>query len=89
MVIIMKDVIWQPKAMKQLKKLGDHAAQERILAATSGLAAFPDVAGVKALVNHDYGFRMRVGNYRVLFNVLEAVEVISIEEVKKRDENTY
>ncbi|HCU30259.1 MAG TPA: cytotoxic translational repressor of toxin-antitoxin stability system, partial [Sphaerochaeta sp.] len=31
----------------------------------------------------------RVGSYRVLFNILETVEIISIEEVRKRDERTY
>jgi hypothetical protein len=39
--------------------------------------------------NHAFGYRLRVGNYRVLFNVLETVEVVNIEEVKKRDERTY
>jgi mRNA-degrading endonuclease RelE of RelBE toxin-antitoxin system len=44
---------------------------------------------VIALTNHTHGHRLRVGNYRVLFNVLATVEVINIEEVKKRDERTY
>jgi len=47
------------------------------------------VTGVKALTNHAYGYRLRVGEYRVLFDVLGAIEVVSIEEVKKRDERTY
>ncbi len=29
------------------------------------------------------------GNYRVLFNVIDTIEVVSIEGVKKRHENTY
>jgi hypothetical protein len=45
----MNRVTWQPKALKQLKKLGDKAVQGRILAATATLSAFPDVANVKAL----------------------------------------
>lgn len=81
--------VWQPKAMKQLKKLGNKDAQTKILEATAGLVQFPNVPGVIALTNHVHGYRIRVGNYRVLFNVLEAIEVVSIEEVKKRDENTY
>ena len=85
----MKDVIWQPRAAKQLKKLGDRAAQTRILSATRKLSAFPGVANVKALTGHAYGYRLRVGDYRVLFNVFESIEVVSIEEVKKRDERTY
>ncbi len=85
----MKTVTWQPKARKQLKKLGDKAIQGCILTATATLAEFPDVKGIKALTNHQYGYRLRVGDYRVLFNALETIEVISIEEVKKHDERTY
>ena len=32
---------------------------------------------------------MRVGQYRILFNYEEIIKIISIEEVKKRDERTY
>ena len=57
--------------------------------AVSGLNDFPAVTNVKTLINHDYAYRLRVGDYRVFFNVRETVEIISIEEVKKRDERTY
>lgn len=85
----MMQVKWAPKAIKQLKKLGDKAAQTAILGATRTLAGFPDVTGIKALVNHRNGYRLRVGNYRVLFDVLADVQVVSIEQVRKRDERTY
>lgn len=85
----MKSVVWTPKATKQLKKLGDRSAQVAIFEAAGKLAAFPDVVGVKALKEHAHGYRLRVGQYRVLFDVLQTVAVVSIEEVKKRDERTY
>jgi mRNA-degrading endonuclease RelE of RelBE toxin-antitoxin system len=44
---------------------------------------------VKALTNHEYGFRLRVGNYRVFFDYDGAVRIVSIEEIRKRDERTY
>jgi mRNA-degrading endonuclease RelE of RelBE toxin-antitoxin system len=44
---------------------------------------------VKALTNHEYGYRLRVGNYRVFFDFDGAVRIVSIEEVRKRDERTY
>lgn len=72
-----------------MKKLGDKPLQAAVFAATAELAEFPAVKGVIALTNHAYGYRLRVGHYRVLFNVLVVVEVVSIEEVKKRDERTY
>ncbi len=83
------DVVWQPKAVKQLKKICDRAVQERILTATRGLSQFPSGTNVKRLADDKPTHRLRVGNWRGLFNVLEAVDIISIEEVKKRDENTY
>lgn len=49
----------------------------------------PDVNNVKALVNYSKGYRLRAGNYRVLFDWDGKIHVISIQEVKKRDERTY
>ncbi|GKT08905.1 type II toxin-antitoxin system RelE/ParE family toxin [Desulforhabdus sp. TSK] len=82
-------VIWQPKALKQLKKVCDRAIQERILTATRELSTFPACSNVKPLVNHDYGYRLRVGNWRILFNAFAEISIVSIEEVKKRNEHTY
>jgi len=36
----MRTVVWQPRAVKQLKKLGDRTVQVRILQATDSLAHF-------------------------------------------------
>ena len=44
---------------------------------------------VKALTNHEFGYRLRVGSYRVFFDHDGAVRIVTIEEVKKRDERTY
>ena len=82
-------VVWQPRALKQLKKIGDRTAQERILGATRELSSFPACANVKPLVNHEYGYRLRVGRWRILFHVFEEVSIVSIEEVKKRNDHTY
>ena len=83
------EIIWQPKAVKQIKKIGDRIVQERILSASRGLADYPACPNVKRLVNHEYTHRLRVGNWRILFNVFEEISIASIEEVKKRDESTY
>ncbi len=83
------EVIWTPKALKQLMKLKDRKMQQRIVLAARALVDFPEVSGVKALYNHRYDYRLRVGDYRILFNALPAAGLITIEEVKKRDERTY
>jgi mRNA-degrading endonuclease RelE of RelBE toxin-antitoxin system len=53
------------------------------------LSEMPDCINVKVLVNHDYQYRLRVGNFRVFFDFDGVVHIVSIEEVKKRDERTY
>jgi len=44
---------------------------------------------VKALTNHQFNYRLRVGNYRVFFDYADTIKIITIEEVEKRDERTY
>ena len=46
------DVIWQPRAFKQLKKIGERAIQGRILAASRGLSKFPACSNVKRLADN-------------------------------------
>lgn len=44
---------------------------------------------VQPLANYAAAYRLRVGNYRVLFEFDGTIKLILIEEVKKRDERTY
>ena len=60
-----------------------------IAASLTSLADWPKIEKVKKLVNHDYQYRLRVANYRIFFDVREEVKVVDVQEVKKRDENTY
>ena len=85
----MKRVFWAPKARRQLKKIKDQRAISAIVDTVGRLESFPNVDGVKALTNHRYTHRIRVGDYRVLFNAFAEVEVVSVKEVKKRNERTY
>ena len=80
------------KALKQAIKIPERE-RTRIFAGIRNLADSETWGDVQKLVNHEYGYRLRVGNYRVLFNATAdlTVEVndISIEEIKKRDDRTY
>lgn len=86
----MNDIFWHNRARKQIKLI-PAKAREAIHDRIDLLAGFPDVAGVdvKLLTGHQYGYRLRVGMYRVLFDYNNGIKVISIQEVKKRDERTY
>ena len=84
----MNAINWSRKAVKQLLRLHTQH-QVQIRDAVSGLKTMPQVSNIKALADHEYAYRMRVGNYRVLFDWDGAIKVVSIQEVKKRDERTY
>ncbi|QSB21769.1 type II toxin-antitoxin system RelE/ParE family toxin [Pseudomonas sp. 15A4] len=79
---------WTRKAVKQLLKL-QLRHQVQIRDAVSKLESMPDVTHVKSLAGHSCGYRLRVGDYRVLFDWDGGVKIVSVQEVKKRDERTY
>ena len=85
----MNRIDWTPKAAKQLRKLQKGVQVDIRDAVQDKLPRFPKCSGVKALVNHPHGYRLRVGNYRVLFNFEGSITLVRIEEVGKRDERTY
>ena len=80
---------WKNKALKQLTKIGDSVARKEIKNAVATLADLQNAKQVKKLTNHKYDYRLRVGRYRVFFDVAETVRIVHIEEVKKRDDRTY
>jgi len=82
-------IVWQPQALRQLSK---RQAGDNLLVRTAVQRELADLSAsrqVKALVGHEYGYRLRVGRWRVLFDFDGEVHIVSIEEVRKRDERTY
>ncbi len=85
----MNQIFWSPKA-RQLRKIpaADGATIRRAVSAE--LIDLAQARHVKALENHPHGYRLRVGKYRVLFDVIEdQPRIVRIEAVRKRDERTY
>lgn len=81
---------WKPKASKQLMKFDQPARVAIRDAVGKKLSVFPACSGVKTLIGHECGYRLRVGDYRVLFDFEDGMAcIVSIEEVRKRDEHTY
>lgn len=85
----MYNIRWQRKARKQVAKISHKNTRIDIEEAINTLSDLPTAKHVKALSNHQYGYRLRVGNYRVLFDADTEIRIIDIQEVKKRDDNTY
>ena len=72
------------KALKDLSKLDKKTAKE-ILNRIKLLENFPDCANTKKLKNFYPPFRLRVGNYRILFDI--EVEILTVYRVKHRKES--
>ncbi|WP_306548073.1 type II toxin-antitoxin system RelE/ParE family toxin [Desulfobulbus sp.] len=85
----MNIIQWTEKAFRQLRKIKDSQASRRIYQEAQELVHFPECRNVKRLTNHQYSYRLRVGDWRVFFEFDGGVKIISIEEVKKRNEHTY
>jgi mRNA-degrading endonuclease RelE of RelBE toxin-antitoxin system len=79
---------WTRKALKQLLTI-EKPDRKRIYDSVQTLEYWPNCQNIKALKNHKHPYRLRVGNYRVFFSIESSVEIIMIEEVKKRNERTY
>ncbi|HTH80127.1 MAG TPA: type II toxin-antitoxin system RelE/ParE family toxin [Ramlibacter sp.] len=85
----MNTIYWQPKALKQVRKLpkSDRLAISR--AVDDELMDLSNARNVKKLADHPYAYRLRVGNWRVFFEFDGAIRIVTVEEVRKRDEQTY
>ena len=71
-------------AIRDLKKI-DKSTKERIHSKIIKLQNFPDIPNLKKLTNFEPAYRLRVGNYRVLFDVFE--NQIEIGRVLHRKES--
>ena len=85
----MNTIAWQPKAIRQMRKLPQQANADIRAAVSAELVDLKRARNVTALVNHEFSHRLRVGSYRVFFDFDGAVHIVSIEEVRKRNERTY
>jgi mRNA interferase RelE/StbE len=65
------------RASKQLKKLSPEV-QERIQIKIDALALEPRPDGVKKLKGRENGYRIRVGDYRILYDVYDDVLLITV-----------
>ncbi|MDR0805965.1 MAG: type II toxin-antitoxin system RelE/ParE family toxin [Enterobacteriaceae bacterium] len=86
----MVEVKWKMKAYKQLLSI-DTRYQNAINEKINQLEAFPAVKlDIKKLKGRDNEYRLRVGNYRVIFEILDGEPVIcSINSVDRRTSTTY
>lgn len=74
---------WTNSAKKELKKL-DKNIINRLIDAVEELAKNPYPQGVKKLVNSKNNYRIRVGDYRIIYEIKSSVLIIYIIKVGNR-----
>lgn len=82
---------WSTKAARQLRKIADRTKRQRIFAETQQLAGWPNCPGdIKRLQGRN-DYRLRVGDYRVIFEIDQSGMpiILTITQVEKRNERTY
>ncbi|PRB66804.1 type II toxin-antitoxin system RelE/ParE family toxin [Arthrobacter sp. MYb213] len=72
-------------AAKELRKL-DPGIRRRVLSGIADLEGDPRPSGCKKLVGETNAWRVRIGDYRVLYEVLDAVLVVTVVRVAHRRE---
>ena len=81
-----------PEADRELGRLGERIQRrdfERLRAAISGLAHNPRPQGVRKLEGKQRAWRIRVGDYRVIYEIDDEQALVLILKVARRSEATY
>jgi mRNA interferase RelE/StbE len=74
---------WKKSTRKDLRKL-PAITGERIVQAVEGLAANPFPHGVEKLSGSQYAYRIRLGDYRIVYEVVMDLKLIEIQRVRHR-----
>ena len=76
---------WKTSAKKDLRKI-DKQKIPKILEAVANLALNPHPSNHKKIIGTEHNYRIRVGDYRVIYFLEDAKLVIEIVRVRHRKE---
>ena len=76
-------VEWKKSAIRELKRL-DRTIIPRIIEAVDHLSSEPLPQGVTKLQGSQRTYRIRIGNYRVVYEVYESILIIEVIRVRHR-----
>lgn len=74
---------WKASALRELKRL-DRQIVPRIVAAIEALSSDPFPHGIKKLYGGEATYRIRIGDYRVIYEVFSNRLVIEITRIRHR-----
>jgi mRNA interferase RelE/StbE len=78
------ELLIKPSAGKELAKLGTKADRTRIVSAIQSLADEPRPQGVEKLSGADALYRVRVGDYRIIYEIRDDQLVVTVIKVGHR-----
>lgn len=84
-------ISWKGKSAKDLRALPARDRQA-VLEKVNDLASYPNLTGLDVIKLTDKGgmYRLRVGDYRVLFEIISGeTAIIEIDRVLRRTSKTY
>lgn len=84
----MYEIVFARSARKELQAL-PQAMAERVLKKVESLAARPRPPGCKKLRGHSNLWRIRVGEYRVVYTIDDEKSVVDVSVVRHRSEAYY
>lgn len=74
---------WKNSARKELKKLPPEVIR-KIIDAVESLADNPQPPNCRKLVGSERTWRIRVGDYRIIYNIFSSILIIEIVRVAHR-----
>ena len=81
-----------PAADRDLTKLGQRIqvpAFERVRTAIDNLSNQPRPPGVRKIKGEDKAYRIRVGDYRIVYEIYDNENIVVLLQVVRRSETTY
>lgn len=83
----MHQIRYKTKAVRQIKKIKDKAIKAEIVRKINQLESYPETPVKVSRYKTTNLLKFRVKSWRVFFTA--ELEIIEIQEVKKRNERTY
>jgi mRNA interferase RelE/StbE len=78
------NVVIRKSAVKDFKKISE-PYKSKIKEKIVNLQNFPDISNIKKLINFTPSYRLRVGDYRILFDIVD--NNIEVARIKHRKES--
>ena len=78
-------IVVSTSAQREIRKL-HNSELKRILSAIASLSIVPRPVGCKKLVASGNTYRIRIGDYRVLYLIEDSIRIVEISSVKHRRE---